>query len=125
MLPLGQFPEDTCKHRVCRPPFAPILERLVRVIVSGYVDPMSPTLEHMVDPTQNLAIIGTTNAPFLGERTGQSVQLVLQKAKIHVTWVILLASMTHSNAARKFLCAECLRCGYFVEKLFVDRRLSC
>ena len=80
-LRLGQFFEDALKHTVYRPPLEPVVERLVRPLISGGIDPFQPVFNNVDNPAQNLAVIGATNATFLWKKRRNPFNLFFSKPK--------------------------------------------
>ena len=81
VLRLGQFLEDALEHTIFRPPLKPVVERLVRPVISGRIDPLQPVFDDIDDPAQNLAVIGATNATFLGKKRRNPFNLIFSKPK--------------------------------------------
>ena len=81
VLRLGQFFEDALKHTVCRPTLEPVVERLVRPVISGRIDPLQPVFNNVDNPAQDLAVIDAVNPTGLWKERCNLFNLLLSKPK--------------------------------------------
>ena len=81
VLRLGQFLEDALEHTIFRPPLKPVVERLVRPVISGRIDPLQLVFDDIYDPAQDLAVIGAVNPTGLWKERCNLFNLLLSRPK--------------------------------------------